>query len=725
VTDNTPPNDLYQLLPAVFRIRDATTEGEPLKALLEAIEVQADAAAQDIAGVYDNWFIETCDDDLVPYFAGLVGLDLGPSVGSTSEAAAGVDAVWRRRQVANAIADRRRKGTFSVLEQLAVDATGWPARAIELDRVVMATQSVRFADVGRRRLLDVGDADALTLIGSPLSDAAPLPDVRRSASPRTPGTVNPGSVGVWLWRLVADQVRCAPAAPTDDDGRYTFDQLGRDLQLAVLPPTGAASTPSTILGVAMPITRRALELRLEDLYGPGRSICVYRGGTAVPRSEILVADLGHEHGRTTRTGHVSIDPELGRIAFPTRHAPEDGVYVTYSRLGIGAIGGGDYERQLSSEPHVYQVAARTAGANRTIGAALKAWREAKTKEPVPSAVIEIGDDGVYEERFDVDLAPGERLEIRAAQGRRPILMPRASGPGRPDRFRVRGLDHEAREGEAADVVATPPVIVFDGVWIAGDPIELVGRLGGVKLRHCTLVPAVRWPGLDSERDRHGASIVVRATPCPISIVSCVLGRIRVETPEAGRDLIPLSITDSVLEASEPDGRALLGPDERPAWVSLSVQRVTVLGGAYVHSVELVEDSIFTAPIDCERRQPGTVRYSFIPPGSRTPRRSRCQPDDGLAAAEAAAAGRPPREREFVAGQALERLAPRFDGVEFGDAAYARLALDAAPELTQGAHDGGEMGAYHDLWQALRVADLGARLQEFTPAGADIDIRFAT
>lgn len=724
MTDQAGRNTLYQLLPAVFRIRDDATDGGPLKALLEAIEVQADAADQDIARVYDNWFIETCDDDLVPYFAGLVGLDLGPAVGSTSEAEAGVDAVWRRRQVANAIADRRRKGTFSVLAQLAADATGWPARAIELDRVVMATQSVRFPDVGRRALVDVGDADVIALMGSPLSDAAPLPDVRRSSSPRTPGTVNPGSVGVWLWRLVADQVQHAPAAPTDDYGRYTFDQLGRDLRLAVLPPVPAPSTPSTLLDVAVPITRSALRSRLEDFYGPGRSICVYQGGRAVPRSQILVADLGREHGRT-RAGHVSIDPERGRIAFHARDEPEGAVYVTYSRLEIGAIGGGGYERQLAPEPQVYRVAAGEAGAHRTVGAALKAWRAAKARGPVPSAAIEISDDGVYEEQFEIDLAPGERLEIRAAQGRRPILIPRASGANRPDRFRVRGLHREKDEGEADAALDGPPVIVFDGVWIAGDPLELLGHLGGVKLRHCTLVPAGRAPGAETERDRRGVSILVRARNCPISIVSCVLGRIRVESPEAGLDPIPVSIEASVLDASEPGGRAVLGDEDRPAWVSLSVQRVTVLGGAHVHSVELVEDSIFTGPIDLERRQRGTVRYSFIPPGSSTPRRIRCQPDDGVAAAEAAAAGRPTREREFVVSEALERLAPRFDGANFGDPAFARLSFDAAPELTQGAHDGGEMGAYHDLWQALRVADLGARLQEFTPAGADIDIRFAS
>ena len=157
-------------------------------------------------------------------------------------------------------------------------------------------------------------------MATPLSDAAPLTDVRRLSSHRTPGTIDPSGVAVWLWRLVAERVSRAPAAGAGEKNRYTFDQLGRDLALAVIPVSDRAAPPSTELDVAGPITRQALRLRLEDYYGPGRSVCVYRGGKPVPRSEILVADLGrwHEH---TPDGRVSIDPQLGRIAFPARHPP--------------------------------------------------------------------------------------------------------------------------------------------------------------------------------------------------------------------------------------------------------------------------------------------------------------------------------------------------------------------------------------------------------------------
>ena len=234
-------DSLYNLLPAVYRMRDALQPGLPLRTLLRAIAGQVDEFAADIGQLYDNWFIETCDDDLVPYFAELVGLSLGPSLPASADASrSGADAIWRRAQVADAIADRSRKGSFSVLEQLATQATGWPARAIELRRMALATQSVRMPDIGRRRLIDLADMEALELLTTPLSDAAPMTDVRRLSSHRTPGTIDPSAVAVWLWRLAADRVSRAPAASAGEENRYTFDQLGRDLPLAVIPVSDPA-----------------------------------------------------------------------------------------------------------------------------------------------------------------------------------------------------------------------------------------------------------------------------------------------------------------------------------------------------------------------------------------------------------------------------------------------------------------------------------------------------
>jgi Phage tail protein (Tail_P2_I) len=675
---------LYGLLPRVHRARDAEADF-PLRTILRALEDELDARDEDIARLYDDWFIETCDEAFLPYFAELVGLTLDPP---------GVDGARRRRQLANAIAHRRRKGTVAVLEQLALDATGWPAHALEFGARVAATASARFPGLGRRSLVDVSDGDALERLFTPFSGAAPVADVRRLSSHRRQGAGNLGAVGVVVWRLAADGVEHAPAANLQDSNHYTFDPLGRDTQLCIAPsPRTPGAAPASDLDVPAPISRIALERRLEDYYGPARSLCVYRDGRPVPRSAILVADLSGWRYRTP-PDRVSVDPALGRIAFPERHAPEAGVWASASVLSVGAIGGGHYERLPGDAAADYRVGQRGEGVHRTVTGALRAWAH----DGRPSAVIEIGDDGVYAERLNIRLAAGQRLELRAATGCRPILLPTDRRSNEPDMLRLAGPELEGAE------TAPPPDVVLDGIWVAGHPVELAGALGRVSLRHCTLVPASGALQLEGPHGSRDPSLVITAMPCSVSVDSSVLGRIRAESPEVGFDPVPLAVRDSVLDASDLRGRAIEGTGGDPAWVALTLERTTVLGGAEVTQVGLVEDSILMGPLRSERRQPGAVRFSYLAPGSRTPHRTACQP---------------------AAPEHDERVKPRFDALHFGAPAYARLVSDGPKEIERGAHDKGELGAYHDVWGGLRAADLRARLREFAPAGTDVDIIFAT
>ena len=129
---SAPARTLYDLLPAVYRLRDAEA-GEPLRGLLAVLQEQLDAVDADVAALYENWFIETADRWVVPY--------LGDLVGTRTLATAALEddtgllcLPWRfsqRAYVANTIGYRRRKGTIAVVEQVALDVTGWPARAVE------------------------------------------------------------------------------------------------------------------------------------------------------------------------------------------------------------------------------------------------------------------------------------------------------------------------------------------------------------------------------------------------------------------------------------------------------------------------------------------------------------------------------------------------------------------------------------------------------------------
>jgi hypothetical protein len=119
------PDRLLALLPAVYRNRDAA-EGDALRALLQVIAEQASLIEEDLDRTYDNWFIETCDEWVVPYIGELIGYE---PVGGLGAAAQRAGALISRREVANTIRYHARKGTLALLERLAGNRGGVPRAA--------------------------------------------------------------------------------------------------------------------------------------------------------------------------------------------------------------------------------------------------------------------------------------------------------------------------------------------------------------------------------------------------------------------------------------------------------------------------------------------------------------------------------------------------------------------------------------------------------------------
>src|SRR5512143_3891296 len=119
---NEPNDRLYDLLPAIYRIRDAE-QGYLLKALLDVIAEQVDVVEGYIRQLYDNWFIETAQDWVVPYIGDLIGYQPVHEAGlpgnpATPEGAARNRRLIPRHEVADTVRFRRRKGTRPVLEEL-------------------------------------------------------------------------------------------------------------------------------------------------------------------------------------------------------------------------------------------------------------------------------------------------------------------------------------------------------------------------------------------------------------------------------------------------------------------------------------------------------------------------------------------------------------------------------------------------------------------------------
>ena len=668
---------LYELIPVVYRLRDAD-QGWKLRALLRVIAEQVTTIEQDIAGLHRNWFVETCDDWVLPYIGALVGFT----------PAGGANAPISRAEVANTIRFRRRKGTLSALEAIAETVGDWPARAVEFYRELVVAQNINHLHLDRGQTVDLRNADALAAIGGAFDRTARNVDARRSTSTHSVGLGNISDLGVFLWRLAARTVTRAPAYCYEEESPncYLFNALGNDTPLFVNPEAPGADPPLPIS-----ITRFAFERKETDrvrgtigsgipfYYGPQGSLMIWTGTPPVPVAikRIVAADLKNWKYRP-RLGQVAVDPELGRIMFPPNEVRRQSVMVSYATGSVAPIGGGEYPRPLSAPAGATLLRVGPGGDFPRLTDALAKWQH----DAPAAAVIEIQDSGVYAEPFAVELKAGQSLQLRAANRTRPVLRLLDWQGDKPDLLSVAG-------GRGS-------WFVLDGMTVTGRGMEISGEISGVVLRHSTLVPG--W-GLTCEcapRRPTEPSIEVIGDPLCITIEHSIIGAIQVERDQAADNPLTIRASDSIIDATSPDRIALGASGKLCADTRITLARCTVIGAVQTHIIDLAENSIFDGHVLACRRQIGCVRFCAVPAGSRTPRQYECADK-----------------------------APDFDSVRYGTPTYLRLSRECPTEISTGAEDGSEMGVYHDLMQPQRLAAVRQRLSEYSPASTFAGVILAT
>ena len=419
---------LYKSLPAIYRIRDEGQK-EQLRALLAVIESQFQDIEDNTKDLYMNWFIETCEEWVVPYIGDLLGVR--PLHGPGSSASYSL-----RAYVANTLAYRRRKGTAPVLEQLSRDVTGWPARAAEFFQLLSTTQSMNHVRPGNTATLDLTNPDPLDLLEGPFQSAAHTVDVRRISTDK--GKYNIPNVGLFLWRLQPYLIEDAPAT-RKGTGLYRFSPLGHDMPLFHLPePETEITHIAEEFNVPVPIRRLALYFDLKDYreryaaaapenrpkdsryYGPNRGITVRRNGQVISPMDVLSQNLSNWD--QPPAGNVSIDVARGRLAFAAGEepGPAEKVHVSYAYGFSADIGGGPYEREdtlANPNPDVWQGRVEKGTQLSTIQAALQAWQT----DGRPRGVIQIQDNEVYGGNLQIVVPSGGSLVIEAANDRRPDL----------------------------------------------------------------------------------------------------------------------------------------------------------------------------------------------------------------------------------------------------------------------------------------------------------------
>ena len=509
-------SQLYRLLPAVYQIRDGQ-EREVLAAYLRVIGEQVQELEDDVAQLYDNWFVETCSDWVVPYLGDLLGFRRVGNSGEPGDALAGGGRLlnrflFPRREIANLVRRRRRKGTLSVLEDVARDVTGWPARAVEFSRLVTFFQNVNHPQPELGRTLSVRDREELVRINTPFDRVAHTVDVRQMSSRGGVGWYHPRKIGLFVWRRVIHSVtNVRPCRVCDTvDGceiqSYTFSRLGQEVPLYI-----NRRSETDEFHIADELNLPVLlyrHLLADPKSGSGRAGCRYYGPSTpalpksvavwvrhetslewrlIPARNVLVRDLSCGAKRRAAAcelgcDQVAIDPECGRLIFP-RKQPPGGVQVSYHRAFSHDLGGGEYDRP-ATRPAGHTVRFSATGdfncgltslfaATRDLAGNRLSFATEKPSEGSPGPTdkhpakwlvrddltIELIDSGSYQiaSSETLEVSAGKTLIIRAGRGAWPFISVCSTGGDKcGDPWRVR-LGHGSR-------------LILEGLLICGATI---------------------------------------------------------------------------------------------------------------------------------------------------------------------------------------------------------------------------------------------------------------
>jgi hypothetical protein len=544
---------LYSLMPAIYRLRDSA-QGQPLRALLAVIDRERRLLEDDISGLYENWFIETCSEWVVPYIGDLLGVrNLHPVDGGIFS---------QRPYVANTLAYRRRKGTASVLEQLARDVTGWPAKAVEFFELLGSTQYMKHLRPGKGGTVNLRNAGGLELINTPFDGMAHTVDVRHIDNGR--GRYGISHVGIFLWRLESYPIeRGTPLAVTSPaDGRYAIHPLGLDVPLFNVPQTETGIThPAEEVNVPAPLRRRPLYEELEArrnalvqgagpaavYFGSVPAFEVYIDNRLLQPEELAICNLADWNRPVSQTftqpngipfqTRAAIDPVLGRLAILDGSTPAT-VEVSSAYGFSGNWGNGPYDRRPQASQEAEETIADTLSNPDLLGlrlnvpsdyasieAALAVWNSAENK--LKPAVIHIENSTSHSLTggvLTIDMTGGP-LVLQAANTDRAVLLGDVV---------VTGGDGKAK-------------LTLSGLLISGS-LRVDGDLAELNLYHSTV--AVGSPLSD-----HRISVESSNYPLQAKIDHCICGPLRM--PD---DLVTLTIRDSIVDAPSLNTQALIsGP----------------------------------------------------------------------------------------------------------------------------------------------------------------------
>jgi hypothetical protein len=731
---------LWDWVPAVYRELDELQGGDSFRALLKAIGSQAAVAKRSQDRLWDDMYVELCDDWAVPYIAQLVATRLVSALNPRA----------RRADVAKTIYYRRRKGTLAVLEQLIADMSSWDGKVVEEFRRLAR---MRHGLDGHARLglvtgtpegglADLRSVRGALLTGDPFEEFHYTPEMRRPEGRL--GLRGIHTLGFHIYRLQSVefdgvQPRLIKDFPATTRDGFTMDPSGRDV------PLFAHNTPPrdwinwrTAREWELP---RVIDCRLLNeavfVIGDDEIAWILNGApiALLTDRQNAAADLRFVTGQRI-IGRALLQRTLGALPHAAILTAPGVLAGLMQRALVDACGSAALLPDATglaaggNTPaiDVHYVLLPPVDRDHTRGANLDQW-----PTPVVAGIDLMVDPARGRFLFETGANQPADLRVRYRVG---MAAPIGAGAfGRqidPTSAAVHWQNQSSAVGVPANGIAeiddsttftTPPnqlavtattirvaeserpyirlqadwrleaagnnrVLELDGLWIGTRPagnLVIGGDYATVTLRHCTLDPG----GLDAVGGLlPPCELVVTGTIDTLIIDRCILPSLRLQGAGAGIDRI--TITDSIIDASRPGSVGIIVPRAH-----LTMARSTVLApaiGQLVLHVERINatDTLVAGLADVTDQQSGCFRFSARGIGSRVPH--------------------PYESHELYD---LERI---FASRRFGDPEYLTLSPRAPQFLLTGSEQESEIGAYCGELRPIKFDSLRTKVEEYMPIG---------
>jgi hypothetical protein len=721
---------IWELIPAFYRDEDGLADNPGvLRAIVHIIGQQAALLRRNTDRLWEDDFIEDCDDWAVPYIGDLVGTRM----------VSALDKRGRRVDVAKTIYYRRRKGTLRVLEELISDITGWEGKATEQFRRLARTQHAldpkpagrggHFTGTPPGGFADLRAPRGAELSTGPFDEYFHSADMRKNAG-GLDGRFAIPKIVFWLYRIPAIKLTDVLPAATANPQEFTFDPSGR--AIALFARRGRTEsfdwdqwrslreweTPA-------PIRCRLLgdaQFRITD--------AVIASLVALGISNAAASDLARLNGFLLRS-----EAEL-RNALATLPS----------------------SAELLADPAFTGLLQQALIAESGKSALLTSFVAPGASEPksirVTAGGIEVSSDRIVAGSLDgaAPVAPGKDLVIDAQEGKMLFLNGAPADPvtadyyyGFPGPIGAGGYDRAASivpptiavlngggpipagaldPGTAAGIGVTQfgdnstwtnpsiaPVfnavieaanlrrpyirlaadwtitaaggtrasLTIEGLWIGGSGnLVIAGDYETLTIRHSTLDPG----GVDAAGDPIApVQLVIQGDVVQLVIDHSITGSIQV----AGSGVVDkILIQDSIVQSINPAVPAI----DLPA-SSAQMFRTTIFGAVNFDRL-YASEALITGLATVADTQDGCFRFGAAFNGSRIPH---------------------PYESHFI-----DDIPHYFTSRVFGHYAYAQLSQSAPGFLLRGAENGSEIGAYSSLLNPILLDSLKAKVDEFLPFG---------